>query len=109
MFPLPMIVQGGMGVGVSNWYFAQAVSRAGQFGVVSATALDQAAGRQGKLWRGGSFGVTDARRRAHCGQLAGSGVSPAERRAGSFAIEFLHREGSTSEDGHVSGDWCGAL
>jgi nitronate monooxygenase len=34
------IIQGGMGVGVSNWKLAQAVSRAGQLGVVSGTALD---------------------------------------------------------------------
>ncbi len=41
MFPLPKIIQGGMGVGVSNWRLAQAVSRLGQLGVVSGTALDQ--------------------------------------------------------------------
>jgi nitronate monooxygenase len=34
------IIQGSMGVGVSNWKLAQAVSRAGQLGVVSGTALD---------------------------------------------------------------------
>lgn len=37
---LPPIIQGGMGVGVSNWRLANAVSRAGQLGVVSGTALD---------------------------------------------------------------------
>lgn len=37
---LPKIIQGGMGVGVSNWRLAQAVSRIGQLGVVSGTALD---------------------------------------------------------------------
>ena len=37
----PMIIQGGMGAGVSNWRLAQAVSRLGQLGVVSGTALDQ--------------------------------------------------------------------
>jgi nitronate monooxygenase len=36
----PMIIQGGMGVGVSNWVLAQAVSMRGQLGVVSGTALD---------------------------------------------------------------------
>ncbi len=36
----PKIIQGGMGVGVSNWRLAQAVSRLGQLGVVSGTALD---------------------------------------------------------------------
>ncbi len=37
---LPMIIQGGMGVGVSNWQLARAVSIAGQLGVVSGTAID---------------------------------------------------------------------
>ncbi len=37
---LPAIIQGGMGVGVSSWRLAQAVSRCGQLGVVSGTALD---------------------------------------------------------------------
>ena len=37
---LPMIIQGGMGAGVSDWRLANAVSRAGQLGVVSGTALD---------------------------------------------------------------------
>jgi len=41
MLQLPKIIQGGMGVGVSNWKLAQAVSRLGQLGVVSGTALDQ--------------------------------------------------------------------
>jgi nitronate monooxygenase len=38
---LPLIIQGGMGAGVSNWRLAQAVSRLGQLGVVSGTALDE--------------------------------------------------------------------
>ena len=38
---MPQIIQGGMGVGVSNWRLAQVVSRLGQLGVVSGTALDQ--------------------------------------------------------------------
>ncbi len=37
---LPRIIQGGMGVGVSNWRLARAVSRLGQLGVVSGTAVD---------------------------------------------------------------------
>ncbi len=37
----PRIIQGGMGVGVSHWPLAHAVSAAGQLGVVSGTALDQ--------------------------------------------------------------------
>lgn len=34
------IIQGGMGVAISDWRLARAVSRAGQLGVVSGTALD---------------------------------------------------------------------
>ena len=41
MMQFPKIIQGGMGVGVSNWTLANAVSRLGQLGVVSGTALDQ--------------------------------------------------------------------
>jgi len=37
---LPKIIQGGMGAGVSNWRLANAVSRLGQLGVVSGTAID---------------------------------------------------------------------
>ncbi len=37
---LPTIIQGGMGVAVSNWKLARAVSSRGQLGVVSGTALD---------------------------------------------------------------------
>lgn len=40
MAVLPKIIQGGMGAGVSNWSLANAVSRLGQLGVVSGTALD---------------------------------------------------------------------
>ncbi len=37
---LPPLIQGGMGVGVSNWSLANAVARCGQLGVVSGTVLD---------------------------------------------------------------------
>ena len=37
---LPVVIQGGMGVGVSGWRLAQAVSAQGQLGVVSGTAID---------------------------------------------------------------------
>lgn len=37
---LPLIIQGGMGVGVSNWILAKAVSMRGQLGVVSGTCID---------------------------------------------------------------------
>lgn len=36
----PVVIQGGMGVNVSSWHLARAVSRRGQLGVVSGTALD---------------------------------------------------------------------
>jgi len=38
--PWPVVIQGGMGVAVSSWQMARAVSQAGQLGVVSGTALD---------------------------------------------------------------------
>lgn len=41
MVQFPKIIQGGLGVGVSNWRLAQAVSKLGQLGVVSGTAIDQ--------------------------------------------------------------------
>jgi nitronate monooxygenase len=40
MHPLPTIIQGGMGAGVSDWRLARAVSSQGQLGVVSGTAID---------------------------------------------------------------------
>ena len=46
MNEFPVIIQGGMGAGVSNWRLAQAVSRLGQLGVVSGTALDQILARR---------------------------------------------------------------
>lgn len=37
---LPRIIQGGMGVGVSDWRLANAVARTGELGVVSGTMMD---------------------------------------------------------------------
>jgi nitronate monooxygenase len=37
---LPRIIQGGMGIAVSNWTLARAVAQRGQMGVVSGTAID---------------------------------------------------------------------
>jgi nitronate monooxygenase len=37
---LPRLIQGGMGIGVSNWRLARAVARLGQLGVVSGTVID---------------------------------------------------------------------
>jgi len=45
----PLIIQGGMGVGVSNWRLAKAVSLTGQLGVVSGTALDTILARRLQL------------------------------------------------------------
>jgi nitronate monooxygenase len=42
----PTIIQGGMGAGVSDWRLANAVSRQGQLGVVSGTALEQIMARR---------------------------------------------------------------
>ena len=36
----PVLIQGGMGIGVSGWPLARAVSRRGQLGVVSGTGVD---------------------------------------------------------------------
>ena len=41
-----MIIQGGMGVGVSSWELARAVARTGQLGVVSGTALESIMARR---------------------------------------------------------------
>lgn len=46
MSDFPKIIQGGMGVAISNWRLAQTVSRLGQLGVVSGTALDQVLARR---------------------------------------------------------------
>jgi len=43
---LQKIIQGGMGVAVSNWHLARTVSSLGQLGVVSGTGLDQVFARR---------------------------------------------------------------
>lgn len=43
---LPQIIQGGMGVAVSDWRLAGAVMRAGQLGVVSGTAVEVVCARR---------------------------------------------------------------
>jgi len=45
----PLIIQGGMGAGVSNWRLAQAVCKTGQLGVISGTALDTIVSRRLQL------------------------------------------------------------
>ncbi len=42
----PKIIQGGMGFGISDWKLTRAVSRRGQLGVVSGTALDVVVARR---------------------------------------------------------------
>ena len=43
---LPTIIQGGMGVGLSNWTLARQVALRGELGVVSGTALDAVVARR---------------------------------------------------------------
>ena len=43
---LPVIIQGGMGVAVSSWRLAKSVSKMGQLGVVSGTAIDAVIARR---------------------------------------------------------------
>ncbi len=47
--PHPLIIQGGMGAAVSGWPLARAVSRLGQLGVVSGTALAMVLARRLQL------------------------------------------------------------
>ncbi len=44
--PLPVVIQGGMGVAVSSWRLASAVASRGQLGVVSGVALDSVLARR---------------------------------------------------------------
>ncbi|MFC4534117.1 nitronate monooxygenase [Sphaerisporangium dianthi] len=43
---MPSIIQGGMGVAISDWRLAAAVARTGQMGVVSGTAIDVVCARR---------------------------------------------------------------
>src|ERR1039458_9002851 len=45
----PQIIQGGMGVAISNWKLARAVSRLGQLGVVSGTGIETVLARRLQL------------------------------------------------------------
>lgn len=58
----PVIIQGGMGVGVSSWKLAKAVAQTGQLGVVSGTALETIMAR--RLQKGDPDGST--RRALEC-------------------------------------------
>ena len=46
MSNLPVIIQGGMGIAVSNWELAKTVAMQGQLGVVSGTAIDNVMARR---------------------------------------------------------------
>lgn len=39
-YQMPRIIQGGMGVRISSWQLAREVSRKGELGVISGTAVD---------------------------------------------------------------------
>lgn len=43
---LPVVIQGGMGIGVSSWRLAREVAKTGQLGVVSGVGLDTALARR---------------------------------------------------------------
>ncbi|MDT8369455.1 MAG: nitronate monooxygenase [Longimicrobiales bacterium] len=62
VFDLPSVIQGGMGVAVSSWPLARAVSMAGGLGVVSGTALDTVLVRR---LQEGDFGGDVRRAMAH--------------------------------------------
>lgn len=49
MIAFPKIIQGGMGVAISNWTLARAVSRLGQMGVVSGTGIETILARRLQL------------------------------------------------------------
>jgi nitronate monooxygenase len=49
MDSLPLVIQGGMGAGVSGWKLARAVSTSGQLGVVSGTGIDAILARRLQL------------------------------------------------------------
>src|SRR5215207_5971511 len=72
---LPLIIQGGMGVGVSNWRLARAVSTTGQLGVVSGTAIDTVIVRR---LQDGDIGGDVRRAIAHC-PIPGVGESMVRR------------------------------
>jgi len=65
----PRIIQGGMGVAVSGWALARAVSKQGQLGVVSGTALGHILARRLQL------GDTDGQMRHALAQLPIPGVA----------------------------------
>ena len=84
---LPQIIQGGMGIGVSNWKLARAVSLQGQLGVVSGTALNsllvrrlQLGDRDGSMRRAlAHCPLREAARRIESLYFVAGGKNPAQR------------------------------
>ena len=117
---LPIIIQGGMGVGISDWRLASTVARSGQLGVVAGTALDRVLTRRlqtgdpgGHVRRAlGHFPFPDIARRILARDFIEGGKAQTERFkekalgsvelsrglterivAGNFVEVFLAREG----------------
>ena len=84
---LPMVIQGGMGVGVSGWPLARAVSLTGQLGVVSGVALDTLLARRLQLGDAGGhirralagFPHPEAAERVLDRYFVAGGIDPEER------------------------------
>ena len=62
---LPVVIQGGMGIAVSNWELAKTVSMQGQLGVVSGTAIDNVMARR----------LQDGRSEEHTSELQSHSLS----------------------------------
>jgi nitronate monooxygenase len=90
----PVLIQGGMGVAVSNWRLARAVSRRGQMGVVSGTAIDAVLVRRlqlgdpgGEVRRGlGEFPYPEMAQRVKERYFIPGGKSPDSPFAASFVL-----------------------
>ena len=106
---LPKLIQGGMGVAISDWRLAKAVSSLGQLGVVSGTGISRVvasrltdkqfigipeviglanvAARRESIWLGRGFHWTDIEAsRMH--SLIGRGI------AAQMGKELLHKDGA---------------
>lgn len=92
---LPVLIQGGMGVAISDWRLAQAVARSGQLGVVSGTGLDTVLVRRLQLGDPGghvrralaAFPVPKAAERILKRYFVAGGKQPDER----FALTSMRR------------------
>ena len=80
---LPKIIQGGMGVAISSWRLAQAVSRLGHLGVVAGTALDQVLARR----------LEDGDPGGHCRRAFDAFPVPRHGRARLVALLHSRRQG----------------